>query len=179
MHCPEASELMSLQLDDLLVEEQAKVLEQHVRDCEPCAELWQQMQSAALLFADMERVLPPANLTDNVMVAVRRKEARARYLRRGIVLSVGLLLVSALALIPLLAVAVSAINNPELARAGLGLVLRIVEVLGVLAGAVRGILLATLGGPNCLIPVGYVLFAGLLVALWARVVTRPVRIIAR
>lgn len=179
MRCLEASELMSLQLDRPLVEQQTKVLEQHVQNCAPCAELWQQMQNAALLFVDVEPVLPPPNLTMSVMEAVRRREARARYLRRGVVLSVGLLLVFALGIIPILGMAVSAVNNPELARAGLGLVLRIVEVLGVLAGAVRVILQAALGGLNCLILVGYVALVGALVALWTRIVTRPVRIIAR
>ena len=175
MRCLEASELMSLCLDDSLTEEQDRALQHHVEACEACASLWHDMESVSALFVDVPLADPPPTLQLQVMSRVRRRSVWVRFARRGLVLALGLLVFAGLVIVPLFGIVTTTLNQPAVAQALVGLFVRMVEILRILTEAGRVMIGSLFVGSGRFVVVGYVGLAGLLLAGWARLVSMPVR----
>jgi len=67
MRCREATELMSLRLDNQLETEAGKRLDDHLESCETCSVLWSAMRRAEMLLAQAPMVEPEVGFTSRVM----------------------------------------------------------------------------------------------------------------
>ena len=171
MQCPDASELMSLSMDTQLDAAQEQRLAEHLRSCEACRTLCENMQAACELFRDPEMALPPVDLTARVMTRVRRQSrpfAAARNLL--LVLLAGLVLL-AVGAVPLIGLAVTAFSDASAFNAALQAALRLASLMGTLLGSLDVIFRALLTGPQAAVAI-----VGLVVAIglgfvWYRLVT--------
>jgi predicted anti-sigma-YlaC factor YlaD len=177
MPCLEASELMSLRLDNALTAEQDQVLDKHLATCESCRVEWQLMQRACALFQAPEMALPPPLFSQKVMGRIQRHEARLAALRGGVTLCLAIVILGAVCIVPLLSLPVSTvIDHPSVVSVFVGVVVRFADISGTLWRAVGLMLRATLTSPGWLVLAAYVALAGGLAFWWARLVTRPVAI---
>lgn len=173
MQCLDASELMSLRLDQDLVLQDEEALQAHLAECADCRQAWALMQRAHALFDDVVMRAPPLDLTSRVMARVRQRDRKMRLWRTGIVAFVGLLVTAALAIAPIMTLVNTATENPLVVNALLGVATRVLGVAGTLLGAMATFARALATRPGGLYVVGYlVLAAGLLVG-WLRIVMRP------
>ncbi len=182
MQCQEASELMSLRLDVDLGEAEEQALQEHLAGCERCAAEWQAMQRMELLFAQEGLVAPPASFARRVMVRIRRRSAWLSIAREALLFSLGLIILGALSLSLLVgprSVLLAFLGNTPLINALAGALVRLLDILGTLVGAVGLFWRALLASPCWIALAGYVLLAGLLTLWWLRLVARPVRAVSR
>jgi len=173
MQCLDASELMSLQLDQDLVPAEKEALQEHVAGCAACRQEWAAMQRAHALFDDVVMMAPPLNLSNQVMARVSKRARKMRLWRTGIVAFVGLLVTATLAIAPLLTLMNTAAENPLVVNALLGVMTRVLGVMGTILGALATFARALLLQPNSLYVVGYLALAFGLVVVWLRLVMRP------
>ena len=175
MHCLEASEGMSLQLDSLLTEDEAQALRSHLKVCGDCRMEWHSMVSACELFEGVEFAAPSSDLADRVLARIRRREMRSSFLRGGAMWLLGLAVLAAAGIVPLLSTCGLALGNPATMHALVSFTVHAVDILSTLARAVELVVGALFAVPAPLVLVGYVLVAGALALAWMRVVSRPIR----
>lgn len=97
MRCQEASELMSLRLDDQLEGDARERLEQHLDMCDSCAQLWEIMQRVERLLSRAPIVAPADGFTARVMARLPERRLPNSHLGLAIlVLAFGALVTSVL-----------------------------------------------------------------------------------
>ena len=175
MRCPEASELMSLQLDSALHPEEELALQQHLFTCESCRAEWEAMRRACALFHSLAFAAPGPDLSSRGMASVRRHELRFAIFRNGIALTFGVVILTALCLSFWMTASSPVeviLGNPPLASAIASIVVGVASVLGTLLHAAALVVQAVLTGPGCAVLLGYVAIAGSLTLWWVGLVTR-------
>ena len=175
MHCLEASELLSLQLDTDLSPDAEQSLREHLVSCVPCQLEREKMQRVNALFAQPEFLTPAPVFAQGVMMAVARRRRWLSLLRGGLVVMLGLVILAGLGLAPLLALMTTALDNPSIINAVVDMVVRLVAVSGTLLRAVGLIIQALCERPGCLYIGAYLALALALSLGWLRLVARPVR----
>jgi predicted anti-sigma-YlaC factor YlaD len=179
MQCLEASELMSLRLDEALTAEQDQVLDAHLAACESCRVEWKLMQRACALFQAPEMLPPPPLFSQNVMARIQRHESRLAVLRGGVTFFLAIVILGAVCLVPLFSLPISTVlSNPSIVSVFVGVIVRLFDISGTLWRAVGLMLHAALVSQGWLVLLAYVALAGGLAFWWARLVTRPVAIVA-
>ncbi|HHX64016.1 MAG TPA: zf-HC2 domain-containing protein [Chloroflexi bacterium] len=173
MSCLKASEQMSLALDAMLPEEEEDALHAHIAECADCAAEWRALQSMNSLFADVQPATPPPGFSAQVMSRVRQHSRRATLVRRGGVFTIGLLVVAALAIVPLMTMISVAMQNPTIVQALFGAVRHVADVFNTLARAIGLLAGAMLAGVSWPVFVGYVITAATLAVAWFRIILRP------
>lgn len=178
MRCPEASEAMSLRLDLDLSTQQEQAFQEHLVVCERCRSEWQMLQQMDALLAQVGFAIPSPLFTQKVMVKIQRRAAWLNALRAGAVFVLMLVILATLGIAPLITLSFfigSALSTPSLVAALVGVMMRLLNISSALLRAVALMVEAFLGGPNCLLMIGYLLLAGALVLLWMRLVSRHLR----
>ena len=174
MNCQEIGQLMSLSLDDVLATDKARQLQMHLDSCQSCQAKWISMKRVSQLFADAPLVPPPAGFAAKVSQRLAQREAHRRGFWGGVILLVGTISLTALAL-PAIIGAFMALEqlfsySPLLSH-GLQLILKLISIgrplvkvgwLGITA------LLSSFGRP---ILASYSLAVFALTALWVRLVS--------
>ena len=89
MQCLEASELISLRLDQRLSADQEQVLRAHLVDCQTCQKEWQMMQRVTALFDKASLAAPPPLMGDRIMARIRQRDRRLAGWRSGVPLVSG------------------------------------------------------------------------------------------
>ncbi len=84
MRCREASELMSLRLDNQLETGSGEQLDQHLASCDTCAQLWMAMRRAGMLLARAPMVEPAAGFTARVMARLPERPVPSSHVWLGI-----------------------------------------------------------------------------------------------
>jgi predicted anti-sigma-YlaC factor YlaD len=176
MHCPEASELMSLRLDADLTREQEEAFQEHLAVCEGCRALWQLMQQGDALFAGVAPVAPAPLFTQRVMMRVQRRAAWLRVVRGAMIVFLSLVILAAVVIAPLLVLSTwvaGALGTPALLAALVGVLLRLANIASALLSAAELILRAILFSSGGLYLLGTIIVASVLVYIWARLVSQP------
>ena len=171
MLCPQASELMSLRLDNLLEEAEQRALDEHFMTCSSCRAEWQAMQRACAFFEGVPSMAPSTALSSRIMGRVRRHLFWDAFLRKMTALLIGLLAFVGLGVVPSIGVLIVTLNNPSITSALLGVSLRLVEILGTILAAVWLMLRALLSQSSSLIAVAYLLLATVLALTWMYLVS--------
>jgi anti-sigma factor RsiW len=176
MHCLDASELMSLRLDSALADGQEEALREHLSGCQACAAQWEALQRVSCLFEHADYAAPSPVFLRKVMARIQRRAAWLSVLRHGLIFFLGLVILSAVCLGPLLALRsllLSVLGDTSMVNAIVGVAVRMVDILNTLARAMGLVLKALFSGNGCVVLLGYLLVAGLLAACWLRLVARP------
>jgi anti-sigma factor RsiW len=98
MHCQQATEWMSLKLDNLLDGEEQSALEAHLAACSDCQQNWAAMQRVSAMLTNAPQVLPAPDFTARVMGKIAERRSRQQLIAGYTVLTLGLLLLLALPL---------------------------------------------------------------------------------
>jgi len=176
MRCREASELMSLRLDSALAEGDEQTLREHLAGCESCAAQWQMIQRVDVLFAQVDLASPPPAFSQLVMGRIQRRSLGLSIVRHGLLLLLGLIILSALTLGPLLAPQsplTTLLRNPSILNAFIGTLVRLVDILRTLLRAIGLVWGAILSSPCWIVLLGCTLSVGLMALWWLRLVVRP------
>lgn len=176
MRCREASERMSLRLDSALAEGDEQALREHLAGCESCAAQWQMIQRVDALFAQVDLASPPPAFAQQVMGRIQRRSLGLSIVRHGLLLLLGLIILSALTLGPLLAPQsplATLLHNPSILNALIGTLVRLVDILRTLLRAMGLVWGAILSSPCWIVLLGCTLSVGLLALWWLRLVARP------
>lgn len=173
MRCREASELMSLSLDETLLAEHMRALKEHLEVCPACQDEWIFLHRLSTWLSSAPMVSPRAGFTTRVMSRLAQRQDRPRVVGGAVFLLLGAalasLLVALLALPPLVELWRTA-SNPAL-FVGLEIVLAdSLMVLWSLGQALWVVIraLATIWGHALFM--SYVLLILLLTAVWVRLV---------
>lgn len=173
MDCQDIDLLMSLALDQRLAPDEARCLEEHLKQCPTCQEEWEGMQRISRLFTAAPLMGPPPGFADRVMQRLAQRQAHRQRLLAGAALLVVCLSLGALALpgiVRWLAMLWQVITEPSLLSHGaklLAQLLDLAESLGKACWLVITALYSYLGQPALL---GYSLLALALTDLWIRLV---------
>ncbi len=173
MRCREASEMMSLRLDSELHPQEEQALLQHVLTCDSCRAEWEAIQRACALFRSPTFAAPPPDLSSKVMTRIRRHESQLAILRNGVVLLLGIVILTSFCLSFWLMAAPpieSVLDNPPLVSAMATIVVGVVTTLVTLLRAVALVAQAVVAGPGCIGLLSYVAVAGALAMWWIRLV---------
>jgi len=173
MRLDEASELMSLELDNALPEEQRERLQAYLDEGSPNALLLERMRASSLLFERPPLLTPPPLFALRTMQRIQRYERWRTWMRRLGVCALILVIAIALICVPLAALSTLAINNPSVAHAALRLLLHFVELVQALFAALGVAARAALGSVTGFWLLGWVVAAVLLLFAWIRIVARP------
>jgi len=176
MHCQQATELMSLELDHLLDEGERQVLEAHLVGCADCQQTWTAMQRLSTMLATAPAVAPLVGFAARVVERITQRRARRQLAAGYLVLTIGVLLLLALPLTFVLEPA-SLADQPEVLSGIWSKAPEFLVSLGAVArsfpaacGLLTRALLVSLPR-EVLIPCG--ILAGALTVLWIRLVTGP------
>jgi predicted anti-sigma-YlaC factor YlaD len=90
--------MISLALDGELDEAGRATLEQHVKNCAVCADMWEQMTLLDTMFGNTQQATPMPDFTANVMARVEVYETRRRWLPWFVALLTGSSLIAALSI---------------------------------------------------------------------------------
>jgi predicted anti-sigma-YlaC factor YlaD len=135
VRCTEASELMSLRLDNLATPDDLAELDAHLAGCAECRLAWSALQEVTHLFESAAWLEPPADFTERVMARVRHRHTPRTI--GGAVLLVGAsALLSTVALLPVIGLIVvgwQVVNRPPLLTTT-------IQTLGDLAATGRALL---------------------------------------
>src|SRR5437868_5785683 len=71
--------MISLSFDEMLTMEEQDELNQHMRDCAMCAEMWSRMNAFDRLMSVQMEVAPPSNFVTSVMQKVDGYQVRRRW----------------------------------------------------------------------------------------------------
>jgi predicted anti-sigma-YlaC factor YlaD len=71
--------LISLSLDEMLTSEEQNDLNEHLRDCALCAEMWSRMNTSHRFILMQPEIMPPMNFGANVMMRVEMLQMRRRW----------------------------------------------------------------------------------------------------
>jgi len=173
MHCHELHEWMSLKLDGQLPDTEEHRFEAHLRDCRACAEEWRLWQQIGDLFAGAPAVQPPQDLAARVVLRIQRQPRPAALGGSLLAMGLGLAVLGAVLVVPLLVAACLAIATvaeaPGLVAIGVSTAAHLLEIVAALVEAVRLLLWAAVRSPSALMaPVYAAVTAGILV-VWLRV----------
>lgn len=174
MNCQEISQLMSLSLDDALTADKARQLQMHLESCQSCQAKWTSMKRISQLFADASMVPPPAGFAARVSQRLAQREARRRGLLGGVILFIGIITLTGLAL-PAIIGAVTALEqllsySPLLGYGPL-LILKLISIGRPLIKAGWLAITALFSPSGQPILVSYSLVVFVLTALWVRLVS--------
>jgi len=173
MLCPEASELISLRLDMALSASDEEALQEHLASCEACRAMSRELQRVDDLFKGATLVAPPPLLAQRVLGQVRRRNRWLMIVRRSATAFLGLVIVAALGLAPLLTALGAVLDNPSLVSALVGLALRVAEVAGAVLRAIGLIAQGVFGSPSVFLVIAYCSLALGLLCVWLRLVAPP------
>ena len=173
MRFEEASELMSLELDEALPDEQRERLQTYLDEESRGALLLERMRASALLFERPPMLTPPPLFALRTMQRIQRYERWRIWMRRLGVFTLILVIAIALICVPLAALSTLAINNPSAAHAAVRMVLRFAELVRTLFAALGLAARSALGGAGGFWLLAWVLAAVLLLFAWVRIVARP------
>lgn len=181
MQCPEASELISLRLDQRLSADQERVLRAHLVDCPTCQKEWQMMQRVTALFDKASLAASPPLMGDRIMARIRQRDRKLAGWRSGVLLSLGAIFALALGSVlcmVIFSLVFSALNEPSFVRTAAETMMHVVSIITTIFEALMIFLRALLASPTWPIIVCYLILAGGLLLAWTRLVTQPYRIIA-
>jgi anti-sigma factor RsiW len=178
MQCSEYSELMSLELDDLLDETQSTRFHGHVAQCDSCRAEWEALRRLSSALESEPLLWPASGFSDRVAVRLREREVRRRQVKGGLGLVAGSMgLWSILALV--LGLAIAVIWQPLLHLVWVDAVLPLLrsaaDILVLLGRALNAVVREVFTRPTWLVLPGYVLTALGLVVLWTWIVSRQRR----
>jgi hypothetical protein len=178
MRCSEYSELMSLELDDLLDETQAKRFRAHLAQCDSCRLEWEALQRLSSVLQSEPLLWPASGFSDRVVARLHEREVRRKQVKGGLGLVAGSMgLWSVFALV--LGLAFAAVWQPLLRLVWFDAVLPLLrgaaDTWVLLGKALYAIVREMFTRPTWLVLPGYVLTALGLVVLWTCIVTRPRR----
>ena len=174
MNCQEISQLMSLSLDDALTTDEARQLQIHLDRCQGCQAKWISMERISQLFANALLVPPPTGFAAKVNQRLAQREARRRWLLGGMILFMGIISLTLLALPAIIGAFMALEQLPSyslLLSHGLHLILKLISIGRPLVKAGWLVLTAlfSLSGRPILVFYSLVVFA--LTALWVRLVS--------
>jgi anti-sigma factor RsiW len=168
----EHTESMSLHLDGLLEQEQARRLQAHLAECEACRYEWEAMCFASSMLEAEPRAIPALDFTASVTALVAEREAQRARVRSGmgVVLgSLGLWLLTGLSVLAVIALVWQPSWHVALLDVALPLARALTSTLGTLGNALLSVLSALSGGS--LLPLlAYAAVALAAAALWTRIV---------
>ena len=98
MQCQQATEWMSLRLDNLLDKGEQHALDAHLATCLDCRQTWAAMQRVSAMLTDAPMAFPAPDFTARVMNKIVERRARKQLVAGYTVLTLGLLLLLALPL---------------------------------------------------------------------------------
>ena len=175
MRCQRATELMSLQLDNMLEEAKRLELDAHLGGCALCQEAWAAMRQVSMLFAAAPMVAPAPGFAQRVSERIAKRQSRKQLVAGYVVLAAGLLLLLALPLTylagPISTVGRAVAQQPEMVSNGLGLLARLGNIVGSFLEACWLLVRAVLGAVPLTFMVPCVLLAGALVVYWTRLIS--------
>jgi anti-sigma factor RsiW len=163
-------------LDGLLSQRDALALDQHVKGCGECWLEWQQLRAVSALFEDVELEQAPAGFAAHVMARVQRRGRWLALVRGAAFLVLGLAILLALGLVPLMALTGALSGSPAVLRALVSVVTSVAGLATTFTSALLLVLRSLLSGYGGLAFVGAVLLVGILAIPWFRLVTRPSRV---
>ncbi len=175
MPCSETHERMSLQLDNLLDQEQAAQLQAHLAECAACRQEWDAMCAVSKLLEAAPMAMPAPGLSLRVTRRVERRAARRRRVLSilGVLLgSAGLWMAAGLLTAALLAVLWRAPLQVLWTAVGLPLARNALSIMGVLLNALYAVSSELSRRPTAIILLGYAVVAFGLTLLWTQVVFR-------
>ena len=165
--------MMSLQLDSELHPQEEQALRKHVLTCHSCQAEWEAIQRACALFRSPTFAAPPLDLSSRVMTRIRRHESQLAILRNGVVLLLGVVILTSFCLSFWLMAAPSVesvLDNAPLVSAMATIVVGVGTTLVTLLRAVALVAQAVVAGPGSIGLLGYVAVAGALAMWWVRLV---------
>jgi predicted anti-sigma-YlaC factor YlaD len=174
MNCQEIGQLMSLSLDEALAAEEGRQLQTHLDRCQSCQAKWTSMKRVSQLFADAPLVPPPAGFAAKVSRRLAQHEARRRGVLGGMILFVGIIALTVLAL-PAIIGAFTALERlfsyPLLLSHGPQLILKLISICRPLVKAGWLAITALLSPSGRPILASYSLAVFILTALWVHLVS--------
>lgn len=170
MLCREASELMSLRLDLALPAQEEAAFQEHLVGCEACRSAWREMQRVNDLFHGAAFAAPPPLLASRIMGKVRRRNRWLAVLRGGALTLLGVVMVLALGLAPLLTALGAVLDNPSVVSALAGLIVRVAQIAGVVLRAIGLVAQGVFAGPSVFVVISYCALALGLLGVWLRLV---------
>jgi anti-sigma factor RsiW len=102
MHCKQASEMMSMRLDDRLDENESALLNEHLVGCQACQTQWQKLQALDCLLSAAPMVQSPVRVRVQVMTRLERRDQARRAIIGGTTLTLGTVALSLLLIAPVL-----------------------------------------------------------------------------
>jgi len=162
MQCQQITELMSLELDDLLGDAERQRLYSHLAECPECQQTWAAMQQLSRVLTVAPMAMPSPDFTGRVMQRIAQRQARRRLVAGYLVLVAGLLLLLALPLASWLRVLIVSYEPGTIPGVWGNVVAFLVyvgDVLGSLVNAVKLVVEAVL----TTLPHGALLLAALLI----------------
>lgn len=173
MLCPEASELISLRLDKALPASDEEALQEHLASCEACRAVYREFERVDDLFQGVAFAAPPPLLAQRIMGKVHRRNRWLAVVRRGALALLGVVIIAALGLAPLLTALGAVLDNPSLVSALVGLALRVAEVVSAVLRAFGLIAQGVFASPSIFVIVAYCSLALGLLSVWLRLVAPP------
>lgn len=177
MPCQDASELMSLSIDNRLSAAEQQNLEVHLAACESCRDEWAYMRRMNALLAGAKRVQPPPGFTTHVMARILQRILWRRILRGGSLMLVFSLLVAII--FSSIIIAVSPVFSPVIRTPFFAAIIAFFERSNALVltcgNAIRLILNAAFNSNFPFIVIGYLMVAVVLVIWWTKVLLVPSR----
>ena len=139
MRCQQATELMSLELDQMLDEGERQVLEAHLASCPACQQTWIAMQRISEILETTPMVGPEPGFAQRVSARIAKRRSRKQLFTGYAILGAGLLLLLALPLTylaqPISFLGRVIIQEPDMLDNGLDLITRFGSILGTLIEA--------------------------------------------
>jgi anti-sigma factor RsiW len=181
MQCLEASELISLRLDQQLSAEQEQALRAHLVDCQICQKEWQMMQRVTALFDKVSLKAPPPAMGDRIMATIRQRDSRLAGWRRGILWSLGAivaLVLGSISYVGISSLVISALEQPSIIRTLAEAMVQVASIVTMILDVLAIFIRALLTSPMWPIMVVYLILAGALLLAWTRLVTRSYRVVA-
>ena len=176
MQCQQATEWMSLRLDNLLDQEEQRALDAHLATCPDCRKTWAAMQRISAMLTSAPEAIPAPDFTARVMGKIAERRSRKQLIAGYTVLTLGLLLLLALPLSYLLGPLSWASKSGTLSAIwgeAPSLVVRIASIATSFADACALLLKAILTVTPKFILVAVALVSSVLTVLWIRLISGP------
>lgn len=178
MHCQQATELMSLELDSMLDQAERHELDFHLAECADCRQTWAAMQQISSMFENAPMASPAPGFTQRVNQRIIKRQARKQLMAGYTVLAAGLLLLLALPLTylaqPMSNIRQVIVQQPGLVGNSLQLLMRFGGILGTFLQACWLLISAVSQSiPQPVLLVSF-LFAGSLIVAWLRLISGQV-----
>jgi predicted anti-sigma-YlaC factor YlaD len=139
MRCQQATELMSLELDDMLGEVERRELEAHLATCLTCQQTWTAMRRISELLETAPMVGPEPGFAKRVNTRIVERRSRKQLFTGYAILGAGLLLLLALPLTylaqPISLLGRMVIREPDTLSSVVEMVTRLGSIVGTLIQA--------------------------------------------